>query len=339
MFIHSKACRVLRLYSNTSQTKIVPFHLFRHCLRKVRNFINKFNSENKSRYPDHQDVIPLNVTAEFLDKKEQEIRQAGRQINEIVATINNERKQLNEKREFIKSKIAEQHADLAVRAKVIESLNQALTKNKEEMARLIENKTQLSASATMLSVKVIKTTLTLSKLTQKICENKLKAIDDDTIADSLSLIIAEDEEKVNTLGADIARYSQSEKTEKESLVLTANCLAKCAKKCEALQLEVNEMEAQHKRAEALVFETSNCLEAVTNKLSQITNQQKLYSANFFYLKRIALEIMTCRKKQKLDRQIESLLGKEVMKQIRESSVAAKAPSNVRSFLTQLDEYI
>lgn len=279
-------------------------------------------------YLDDEDDIPPDATTEFLDKKEQKLRNYAKKIKEILAPIDNERKRIFEKREFLKAKIAEQQADLAVRTKVIESMKQTLMSNKEQITRLVGDKNQLSASVTLLSEKSIETEMALHELQLISCQNRLKALRDGTHANSSSLSTSEDEKKAQTLRADIARYCEEEKITKESLILVGNRLTNCTKESEVLGLRITEMEDQQKRAEAAVSENKKILYAATDKLKQLIKKQKLYSASFISLEMTMVKTQTCRKLQELGRKKEVLLGKEVIEQMKARSVQASASSNV-----------
>ncbi|XP_057369664.1 uncharacterized protein LOC130690816 isoform X2 [Daphnia carinata] len=273
-----------------------------------------------------EEYIPLNVGTDELEKKEIELREVACKIKEFLTTIVAASKRLEGERELLKSKLTELHADMTVRAAVMNSLNQASTTNREERERCLAERNRQHALIVEIKIRLVKKELAMRELQVAICQEKLLAVSSDTPVDSLGSAIAANEEKVTAISTDIRQCYEEEKVAKEMLVLLEEKLKKYTEEDNLQRRHIDEFNLQQRKAESLVSKNEDSLKGATLELKELIKQRKNYSTYFVNLERMMVKIKVCRKLKELDRKEERIIGKKIHEPSKEQF---KATSNVQ----------
>lgn len=256
----------------------------------------------------------LNVPDEFLDSNERELRQMASKIKEMLLPIAAESKSLTTEREFLKSKIAEQQADISVRAHAIVSLSHTSTTNKDKIAEYVEEQKRHIAMTASANLNLVKAELALRELQVKICQDKLKVASDVSSANSvLNSVMEQNESKLEALKLEVTMCAQKEEEAKAAQAFVEDQLGKLKENDLKLRSQIEELEVQQKAAETLLSVSENSFKAATVKLKMLTKQRKMYSVKFVNLERMLLKIKMCRKFKRLDEKEADILGKQKSK--------------------------
>ncbi|KAK4020214.1 hypothetical protein OUZ56_002211 [Daphnia magna] len=278
---------------------------------------------------DREEYIPLNVGTDELEKKELELRKAACRIKEFLTTIVAASKRLEGERELLKSKLTELHADMTVRAEVINSLNQSSTTNREKIERCLTERNRQHALTVEINIRLVKKELAMRELQVAICQEKLLAASNDTPVDSLVSAIAANEEKVIAISTDVRQYYEEENVAKEMLALLDEKLKKFTEEEQLQRRRIDEFHLLQRKAELLVSKNEESLQRATLELKQLIKQRKNYSTYFVNLERMMVKIKMCRKLKELDRKEERIIGKEIHEQNKRYPQQVRATSNVQ----------
>lgn len=257
---------------------------------------------------EREEYIPLNVGTDELEMKELELRKAACETKELLAPIIAASKRLENERELLKSKLTELHADMTVRAEVINSLNDTSTLNKDQIEHSLNERNRQQALMVEVKIRLVKKELAMRELQVAICQEKLLAVSSDIPVDSLNFEIAANQEKVITINVDIHQCYEEQKVAKEKLLLLDEQLKKYMEEEKLLRRRIDELDLQQRKAESLLLKNEESLRGATLELKELIKQRKTHSAYFVNLERMMVKIKMCRKLKELDRKEERIIG-------------------------------